>query len=182
MRMVTTTRMSLKEFLALPDIDERRLELIDGEVYEKASPRWGHGRIAYLLARALDDYGFAAVEPRAIIPPGADRASSSPLPDVAFYRSDPPDEDDWMRTPPDVAVEVMSPGQSRAELRAKAAIYVDFGIEAVWVVDAERRSIDVYEGGMRRTLSGDDVLTCAGLPGFSLVVRGLFEEIRGTRP
>jgi hypothetical protein len=31
--------MSLEEFLALPDIDERRLELIDGQVCEKISPR-----------------------------------------------------------------------------------------------------------------------------------------------
>ena len=33
--MVTQTRMTLEEFLALPGIDEQRLELIDGEVYEK---------------------------------------------------------------------------------------------------------------------------------------------------
>ncbi|MCA9829991.1 MAG: hypothetical protein R3B97_05490 [Dehalococcoidia bacterium] len=45
--MARKTRLSLDEFLAMPGIDEQRLELIDGEVVEKVPPRWGHGRIAF---------------------------------------------------------------------------------------------------------------------------------------
>ena len=63
--MTTKTRLTLEEFLRMPDIEERRLELIDGEVYEKMSPRWGHSSLAVELAIALKPFGFVGVEPRA---------------------------------------------------------------------------------------------------------------------
>lgn len=173
--MATKTRVSLDEFLALPGIEERRLELIDGEVCEKMSPRWGHGTLAGELYVLLREYGFPSIEPRAIIPGNADFDDSAPLPDLAFYRENPPEAFDWMRHPPDVAVEAISPGQSRREMRAKAELYVRFGVPSVWVFDLERETVDVYENGARRTLAGDDRLETAAVPGFSVVVSSLFD-------
>jgi Uma2 family endonuclease len=175
--MATTTRLSLDEFLALPGIDERRLELIDGEVCEKVSPRWGHGNLALKLGALLDQHGAASVEPRAIIPRGANLDDSAPIPDIAFYRDNPPEPDDWMRRPPHVAVEVVSPGQNRRELRVKVDLYLQFGVESVWVFDLERESVDVYEGGARRTLAGDDVFESPAVPGFSMIVGPLFDAV-----
>ena len=176
--MVTTTRMSLEDFLALPDIDERRLELIDGEVCEKMSPRWGHSRLAGILCRLLEEHGYAGVEPRAIIARQGNRNPSSPLPDVAYYRNEPPAEEEWMTRPPNVAVEIVSPGQSHAEMRAKVDLYLAFGVESVWVIDARRSLVDVYEPESRRTLSGTDTLQSAAVPGFSLSVEDLFAMLR----
>lgn len=79
--MTTRTRLSLDEFLALPGIDERRLELLDGEVYEKVSPRWGHSRIALRIGAMFDAIRHAGVEPRAVIRQRADRAGSSLIPE-----------------------------------------------------------------------------------------------------
>jgi Uma2 family endonuclease len=172
--MSTQTRLSLGEFLALPDIDERRLELIDGDVYEKMSPRWGQSRLALKLGRLFDDIGYAGVESRAIIPPGGDLGPSSPVPDVAFYRDDPPGDDEWMTTPPDVAVELLSLGQSRAAMRTKVAAYRAFGVPSIWVVDLERKNVDIYEGGARRTLAGADLIASEHAPGFSISVNELF--------
>jgi Uma2 family endonuclease len=174
--VTTSTRLTLEEFLAMPDIDERRLELIDGEVYEKMSPRWGHGRLALLIGSALDEFGYAAVEPRAVIEPAPDLGPSSPLPDVAFYRENPPDDDDWMRVPPDIAVEILSKDQNRRELRLKIDIYRAFGVPVVWVIDQQRASVDVYEGDARRVLQGDDVLKCSLIPEFALPLSDLFER------
>ena len=61
-------------------------------------------------------------------------------------------------------------------MRAKVHIYRAFGVESVWVVDIERESVDVYEGGVRRTLSGDDELTSPAAPGFRATVSRLFES------
>ena len=102
--------MTLDEFLAMPGIEERRLELIDGEVHEKASRRWGHARMAGLVGQLLNTVGHAAAEPRAVIRGTANFGPSSPLPDVAFYRSAPPADDEWMTRPSDVAVVILSPG------------------------------------------------------------------------
>jgi len=180
--MVTQTRLTLDEFLAMPDVDERRLELIDGEVYEKVSPRWGHSRLAGIICQLLNEFGYAGVEPRAVIAPRQDRGPSSPLPDVAFYRSDPPAEDDWMRSPPHVAVEIASPGQSRLEMRAKADMYVAFGVESVWVVYPQNRTIEVYESGTRRTLASGDFLTSPAVPGLEAPVDRVFDVLDEKKP
>ncbi|MBE7520241.1 MAG: Uma2 family endonuclease [Thermoflexaceae bacterium] len=172
--MVTGTRMTLDDFLAMPGIDERRLELIDGEVYEKMSPRWGHGRMALRIGQLLNAVGFAAVEPRAIIRGSADLGPSSPIPDVAYYRANPPADDEWISRPPDVAVEILSIGQDRREMRTKIDLYRQFGVGSVWVVDLERREVEVYEGTVRRTLSGQDVLESTRVPGLAITIDQLF--------
>ena len=164
--MTTKTRLTLDDFLALPDVDERRLELIDGEVSEKMSPRWGHGALAMELGFALRPYGSVAAEPRAIIPDARSWGPSAPLPDLALYKTAQPKPDEWMTRPPDLVVELLSLGQSRTEMRAKASIYVEFGVPCVWVFDLERQTVDVCEGGERRTLTAADALSCATLPGF----------------
>jgi Uma2 family endonuclease len=172
--MSTTSRLRLDEFLAMPDIEERRLELIDGEVVEKPMPTWGHGNLALRIGAALDRAGFASVEARAIIPASATVDASAPLPDVAFYRSDPPADDEWMTRPPHVAVEILSPGQSRRDLRAKVDAYVAFGVESVWIVDPATRTVDVHEQGERRTIAEDGILESPAAPGFAMPLSELF--------
>lgn len=175
--MTTRTRLSLDEFLALPDIDERRLELLDGEVYEKVSPRWGHGNLAGELYVLLREHGYASVEPRAIIPASASMDASAPLPDLAFYRAQRPDVFDWMREPPDIAVEVLSPGQRRPEIRAKVDAYLAFGVQSVWVFDLERQSADVYEHGSRQTVTRNDAITTTVVPGLRIPLDDLLRSV-----
>ena len=174
--MTTKTRLSLAEFLRMPDIEERRLELIDGEVHEKMSPRWGHGELAIELAFALRPFGFSSTEPRAIIPEAPAWGPSAPIPDRAFDKSTRPKPHEWMTRPPDIVVELLSIGQSRTEMRAKAAIYVEFGVPCVWVFDLERQTVDVYERAERRGLAAADQLTCETLPGFSERIGDLFQR------
>jgi Uma2 family endonuclease len=169
--------MSLESFLADPDIDERRLELIDGEVYEKSMPTWGHGTLAGQLFMALDPFGHAAVEPRAVIGAVASFDASSPIPDVAFYRQDPPSPSEWMTRPPTVAAEILSPGQSRRDMRPKVALYLAFGVDSVWIVDPVAREVEVYEGDGRRVLTNQHTLTTDAIPGFELSVAKLFERV-----
>ena len=176
--MTTKTRLSLAEFLRIPDIEERRLELIDGEVHEKMSPRWGHSTLASQLVIALQSFGIVGVEPRAIIPEAPAWGPSAPIPDLALYKtaqkSAQPKPDEWMTRPPDLVVELLSIGQSRTEMRAKASIYVEFGVPCVWVFDLERQTVDVYERGVRRNLAAADRLTCETLPQFSERIGDLF--------
>ncbi len=180
--MPTRTRMSLAEFLAIPDVEERRLELIDGEVCEKVSPRWIHGRLQLMVASLLEEFGYAAVEARTLIANPGTRRPSAPLPDVAFYR-EAPQTDDWLRDPPNVVVEVLSPDERPNELRLKISIYLDFGVESLWVVDPERRTFEVHEQGSVRTLSGEEVLGSPAVPGLSIRISDIFARLdeRGPR-
>ncbi len=157
-------------------LDEGRLELIDGEVVEKVSPRWGHARIALLLAQHLDAFGVLSVEPRAVIPETAARGPSAPIPDVAFYTSAPLARDEWTSRPPGIAIKVLSPSQSRTEMRAKVDIYLSFGVHSVWFVDMERESVDICEEGARVTLSGDAPIHSSVVHGLSRTDEALFAE------
>jgi Uma2 family endonuclease len=175
--MVASTRITIEEFLARSDIDERRLELVDGEVCEKMAPRWAHSALAAHICAMLIPFGFPGAEPRAIIPRSADRDASSPLPDAAFYLHNRPADNDWMRRPPDIAIEILSFEQSRQELRAKVDLCREWGVPSVWMVDPERRSIDIYERGERHTVSGDQLITTTVIPQLAVTVVALFARI-----
>jgi Uma2 family endonuclease len=175
--MVTQTRVPLAEFLQMPKIDERRLELIDGEVCEKVSPRWVHGNLAGELYALFRDHGFASVEPRAIIPGSGNLADSAPIADFAFFKASRPELFDWARTPPDVVAEVLSPGQNRRDMRAKIDLYLAFGVRSVWIFDIGRRVVDVYEGGSRTTLGDGDVLSAPAAPALAIDLKALFDSI-----
>ena len=175
--MAVATRVSLAHFLAMPGIEAQRLELIDGEVYQKPVPTFDHGDLQIDFGHLLKQFGRASSEARTLIPAAELREDSAVLPDVVFFRPASPREHGHVTLPPHVAVEILSPGQSRLELSAKARIYLEFGVESVWLVDPARRTIEVFEAGARRTLSGDDVLSSASVPGLEVKAGSLFDTL-----
>lgn len=77
---------------------------------------------------------------------------------------------------PNLAVEVISRGNTGKELESKRAEYFEAGVELVWYVQPRGRTVDVFTAPdaheivkESQTLSGGDVL-----PGFQLKVRTLF--------
>jgi len=61
---------------------------------------------------------------------------------------------------PDIAVEVISESQSRAEVESKVAEYLEAGGRLVWVIDPEARVARVYRpGGQVDEVPADGVLT-----------------------
>ena len=80
---------------------------------------------------------------------------------------------------PDLAVEVLSPGNTRREMTNKRTEYFDSGTRLVWIVDVENRSVAVYTGveefevlGADDTIDGGEVL-----PGFTARVAEFFEDL-----
>jgi Uma2 family endonuclease len=110
------------------------------------------------------------------------------MPDVSFIRWDSVDDPDeienpagaFLEYPPDLAVEVLSPGNTRGEMEIKLEEYARAGVKLVWYVDPKRKEVDVYPRAnpkrkktvtMAGLLDGGDVL-----PGFSLPVAKIFEK------
>ena len=86
-----------------------------------------------------------------------------------------------MESPPDLIVEILSPHQSRIEMRGKVDVYRALGVPVVWVFDLERRSVDSYEhtegeAGLWITVSGDELVTASTVPGFAHSVEELLTE------
>ena len=132
----------------------------------------GHPALGYYMRK--DPFGAAGPEPRAVI----ESANASPIPGVAFYRDHEPEFDDYIRTPPHVAVEIMSPGQTMAYMRRKAALYFSFGVESVWVVDLERTELHLFEGGAERVLRPGVRLTSPAVPGLDVDAGAVFPRRR----
>jgi Uma2 family endonuclease len=78
--------------------------------------------------------------------------------------------------PPDLAVEVVSPGDLPRDVRIKVGNYLAAGV-LLWVVHPEEQRIEVYAPGQPVKILGiGDILDGGNvLPGFTLPVRDIFE-------
>lgn len=103
-------------------------------------------------------------------------------PDVGFFRADrypgglP--ERGFYPMPPDLAVEVISPSDRKADIVAKQELYRRAGVSLVWWVDPNRKSVTVHRLGQdsevvekNGVLDGGDVL-----PGFELRLSRVFRD------
>ena len=176
--------LTLEDLHELPD-DEYKYELVAGVLLREPPPGARHGRLLTRVAVLLDRYARATK--RGVVFSGdcAYVLARSPdtvrAPDVSFVTRERFDAAGDVTTPfpgfPDLAVEVLSPSNSTADVHAKVADYLAAGTRAVWVVDSERRSVTVYRSLLApRQLGEQDVLEDEDvLPGFQAPVAELFE-------
>ena len=82
---------------------------------------------------------------------------------------------------PDLAVEVLSAGNTKREMSRKCEEYFAAGVRLVWQIDLETRTAAVYTNpGEFRTLTESDTLDGEPvLPGFEFSLRELFAELEG---
>ena len=81
--------------------------------------------------------------------------------------------------PPDVAVEIVSPSNTKKELWIKFGAYLDAGIREYWVVDPEQKSVQVhvYEKGhyISSVYKMNETIRSAVLQGFTVELKTLWE-------
>jgi len=164
--------------------DERRYELINGELREKIvgwEPLFIAGRIAGRLNTCLyPRHGAAAVGPMIYC---FDRPDYGPKPDVVYVRLERlpdrqiPRED--LHLPPDLAAEVLSPDTRALDLEVRLDDYLSAGIPLVWIVNPNRRTIRVYRSdGTTRSFQAKDLVENEPLlSGFRMVVGEVFPQM-----
>ena len=169
-----------------PDLEHRKFYLIDGVLYEDDMPGRKHGLIAIEIAFHLRLY--TAKHPVGEVtgevgfhPPETRRTAL--LPDVAFQRyenlPDPPPEG-YVPQMPDLAVEIQSPSESLTKLRQKARAYLENGTTIIWLVQPEKRCVEVCRldeaGDLQSTFKhqGDVLGGYDIMPGFELAIDQLF--------
>ena len=173
--------MTAEELLALPD--DVHAELVDGVLVVMSPASGPHGSIATRLLGVL----YAWVQER-----GAGELFDSSTgfllrrhpdtvrsPDVAFVRAERLPggvQPGFVPLAPDLAVEILSPSNSAAEMNHKLADYFRHGTRLVWVVDPDARTVTTYAAGaVPRRLGGDDPLEGGDvLPGLAVPVAALF--------
>jgi Uma2 family endonuclease len=182
--MAISQRQTLEQFLALPE-EKPALEYEDGRVTQKVSPQGKHSR----LQSGVVDRFNRFTEPRqlAIAFPELRTtfAGYSRVPDVSVYLWEriPVDESakvaDVFREPPDIAVEIVSPGQSVNALVRRCLWYVGHGVQAALLLDPADESVLLIRPDRTTTgLHGPDRIDLQDvLPGFHLTVQDLFDSL-----
>jgi Uma2 family endonuclease len=87
------------------------------------------------------------------------------------------------RIVPDLAVEVISDGNTKAEIERKTGEYFLAGVEAVWIVDPFRRVVEVHTSADDFvTLKESDTLEGSPVfPGLDLPLARIFELVPPTK-
>ena len=171
--------MTAEELGNLPDSPYRH-ELIKGELLTMPSPKPIHGRVVANLTMFLGIH-IKANRLGDVYAESGYKLESDPDtvlgPDVSFVSRERVDEagDHYYEGPPDLAVEVLSPGDRRDYVERKLAIYLETGTRSVWLVDPRRRTVEVISSlNDRRTLHEDDELVDDTVPGFRVKVSEIF--------
>jgi len=176
---------TLQDVIQVNDRVGRLCELVDGTLVEKAV---GYKESALAVAIAAVIRSFVEARNLGIVTgadgmvrlfPGLVRG-----PDVAFVS--------WDRIPdrrmpdepiphlvPNLAVEVLSKGNTPKEMTRKRREYFKAGVELVWIVDPKTRQVHVYNSpDDSATLNESDSVTGDSiLPGFTLSLSKLFAEL-----
>jgi Uma2 family endonuclease len=180
--MSATTRLiTAEEFFSLPG--SRHQELVRGEVVDGMPPGGKHGRVALRIGKFLDNWaeqgpgGEVGVESGFRVEQEPDTVRG---PDVYYVRAERVPEggapEGFWDIPPDLAVEVVSPGDTAEEIEIKVGEYLDAGTLAVWVVYPRLRKVIVHTpDGLARTYGPKATLVTPDvLPGFSCPVSAIF--------
>lgn len=181
--MSTTTPVTAEQLLRMPD-DGCRYELVAGEVKKMAPAGWRHGSVGSethgLLLQHVKQHALGrvfAAETGFLLARNPDTVRA---PNAAFVHkdhlpADPPQETFWPG-PPDLAVEVVSPGDTVKEVDEKARAWIEAGTRMVWVVNPTWRSVAVYraDAGVKTLAEGDELDGADVVPGFRCSVAELF--------
>jgi Uma2 family endonuclease len=179
--MSTTTHLMTAEELMNLDDDSHRHELIKGELLTMPPPKAEHGRVSANLTMLLGQY-VKANDLGTVCTASGYKLESDPDtvlgPDVSFVAKvrvgDLPDG--YYLGPPDLAVEVSSPGDRRGKVDHKIGLWLQSGAKSVWQVNPRRRTVEVISAsGERRTLHETDELVDDTVPGFRVRVSEIFE-------
>lgn len=83
------------------------------------------------------------------------------------------------RLVPNLAIEILSTGNTAGEMKAKRKDYFEAGVELVWEIDPKRRRAKVYRSltDVRTLTEGDRLDGEHVLPGFELSLAELFGEL-----
>ena len=183
--MVTKQKLTLEEFLQLPE-DDVSLEYVDGEVIEKVSPQTQHAiltdEIISLLKRPAESAGYKVLPEIRLLFGNPTRAY---VPDVGIARRDAIGVDKrgcWnneLRFAPDIAIEILSPGQNAGRLLEKLLFYMDNGVKMAIVIDPDSDLATVYEPGQepRGIHVPDTIDLSAVIPGASIDLGKLFASL-----
>jgi Uma2 family endonuclease len=182
----TARRLTLEDLEALPEEHPGdRHELIDGELFVSPVPLLNHQIVSMNLVRALDRHVVDEQLGMVFSAPTGVRLAEDTLviPDVCFVSRSRLQQlgAKGVVGPPDLIVEILSPGTRRRDLGLKRALYRRFKVPEYWIVDPDEQSVtgltltdDRYEVV---PVSEDGMIRSRVLPGLKLPIEQVFADV-----
>jgi Uma2 family endonuclease len=171
--------MTVEQYAHLPKRQDVIQELHWGQLIVLERPKMKHtrlqNRLVKLLSRFLEGKGEVNAEMPFRALPEYDVRSA----DVAFVskeRWEGSQNEDWLRGSPELVIEVLSPSNTKAEMREKAALYLSTGCEEFWVVDPERRTVSITRRGGENVVYESDAVLGSAIVG-EVAVPDIFSAI-----
>jgi Uma2 family endonuclease len=164
--------------------DEPRFEIVDGVLKEKPPMGFFANILASFLATSINNFAMPKRLGMAVAETTYQReAKNSRRPDVSYFEiakfpslevmlQDPPVID----REPNLAIEVVSPSNTIAEMDERIAHFFKTGVQLVWVVHPQSKQVCVYQSTKEcKILEIGDVLDGGKvLPGFTLPLAEIF--------
>ena len=179
MGMSAAVRRYTADDLADTPDDGNRYEVIDGVLYVTPAPVLAHQWVQMRLTGPMLPYALAnGLE--LFLAPTAVRASeiTDVQPDMLVFDPARIDPDEERRLPMSslvLAVEILSPFTRHRDRGLKRRTYLANGVAEYWVVDAKRRSVDVWQAGAETPDVRVDTLSWQPVAGYALLVIDLRE-------
>jgi Uma2 family endonuclease len=138
-------RFTYNDYLLLPE--DKRHEILDGELYVVAAPNIKHQRVSRRLEVALIEHIESKNLGELLHAPCDVILSEENVvqPDI-FYISKKRSgiiSELNLQGAPDLVIEILSAGTRRKDLEIKRKIYAGFGVQEYWVVDPDAATVEV---------------------------------------
>ncbi len=157
-------RYTYADYLNLSD--EKRHELIDGEIYNMNSPNFTHQKISLELTMQLASF-FDGKPCQVICAPfdvilsklyqKNEDIDTVVQPDIMVVCDEKKIEERGVVGAPDLVVEIISPTSAAYDNIRKRALYESFGVKEYWIISPTERLIRIYHLDKQGKYSSDKV-------------------------
>ena len=167
--MPQAVRFTYEDLQHFPDDDKRR-ELIDGEVYTTSTFSVQHQRVIGQLLLFVGTFlqrnplGEVVVSPLNII---FSEDGDVAVPDLLYVSNEKRSiiSERGIEGAPDWLIEVTSPSTRNRDFTLKRKLYQKYGVRLYWILDLDAEMIHVWDEGEHRVYDKDDFISVPLLPG-----------------
>ncbi|MCY7311350.1 MAG: Uma2 family endonuclease [Chitinophagaceae bacterium] len=171
---------------------EERLELFRGKIFKLSAPNTRHQQISLTMGSTFHSF-FKSKKCQAFIAPfdvrlpvknkkKDDEVITVVQPDICVICDETKIDTRGCCGAPDLVVEILSPGNSKKEIRLKYELYEEAGVKEYWIVNPDEENIVVFLlneeekfSGLKMYASGDTIESIA-VPGLNINLTEIFTK------
>ena len=170
------------DYLKTPD--DKRYELIEGELYMTPSPITNHQRISRKIEFMLEKYVTENDLGEVFYAPYDVYFNDENVvqPDILFISKERLDiiGEKNLQGAPDLVIEILSESNAYRDLIQKKKLYARYGVKEYWIVVPGEKTIDIHilkdkTYQLYKTLGEDDTLESQIMKGFKMELKAIFK-------